>query len=239
MYSKDYFAVRFQSEESDALLARYGSGALTEEASAAIIEVLKSRSYDPEKLAAAIVTARKAHWRATKGTTQCDFHSCNNSARWSPVLDGGQRFCSKTCCRNARLMEISEDIPENEIQRRAAQIASGPCPACQLSGGIVEVRRHHRVWSGVYFTRVQERSQVCCRSCGIKANARSMLFSAAFGWWGLPFGLILTPVQILANCIEMFKVRRYPQPSDELVDVARLELARDLHKGTPAVAPNW
>ncbi len=232
MYPKEYFAERFQSEESETLLARYGSGTLTDEANAAIVDILTARSYDPVKLSAAIVAARKAYWRATKGSTRCDYANCNNSARWSPVLDGGQRFCSKSCWRKARLMEIAVDIPDADIQRRAAQMASGPCPVCRRAGGSVEVRRHHRVWSVVYFTRVQEHSQACCRACGLKANAGSMLFCAAFGWWGFPLGVILTPAQLLANFIELLKARRYPQPSDELVDVARLELALELHAST-------
>jgi hypothetical protein len=49
-----------------------------------------------------------------------------------------------------------------------------------------------------------------------------MLFSAVLGWWGFPFGLILTPVQMTRNIIGMCRGSGTGQPSP---DLRRLVLA--------------
>jgi len=48
-------------------------------------------------------------------------------------------------------------------------------------------------------TRWVSRSQLACHRCGNKARAKAILSSAVLGWWGIPWGLIITPVQIGRN----------------------------------------
>lgn len=228
MYPKEYFLERFKAEETDELLRRYATTDLTNEAKEAILFLLQSRGFEDAKLQALVLQARKAAYRQTKGTKECDF--CGSSARFSAVLDEGQRFCSESCLRNARLLEISEDIPKEAIFQYACSIKEGPCPSCQQYSSKTEVRPYYRVWSIGIFTHWTTGTHICCRSCGRKTNFLSLIFCTAFGWWGMPWGLIITPAQIIANIAEMLRSRGDSAPSEELLLAARLDLAAKLHK---------
>lgn len=228
MYSKEYFFERFKNGETDDLLQRYATVDLVDEAKEAILLVLKSRGVDDSKLQLLVIKARKATYRQTKGTYECDF--CNSSAKHSAVLNEGQRFCSNSCLQNARLLEVSEDIPKETILHHASKIKEGVCPLCQQSSSKTEVRRYYRVWSAVVLTEWAERSHICCHSCGWKTNLESIIFCMLFGWWGIPWGLIITPGQIISNIAEMFRAKAESSPSEELLRAARLELAAKLHE---------
>lgn len=234
MYPKEYFLERFKNEETNDLLHRYATADLTDEAREAILFLLQSRGVDDSKLKPLVLQARRAAYRQTKGTSECDF--CGSSARFSAVLDEGQRFCSKSCLRNARLLEISEDIPTEAIFQHACSIKQGPCPVCHQTSSKTEARRYYRVWSAGIITQWTKRTHVCCHSCGRKTNLGSLVFCTLFGWWGIPWGLIITPAQIIANIAEMFKAQSDPTPSDELLQAARLDLAAKLHKQRVAQA---
>lgn len=228
MYPKEYFLERFRNDETEDLLRRYATTDLADEAKEAILLLLKSRGIEDSTLQPLVLQARKASYRQTKGTSECDF--CGSSARFSALLDEGQRFCSKACLRNARLLEISEDISKEEILSHAFTIKNGTCPECQQAGSKTEVRRYYRVWSAGIFTQWTNRTHICCHSCGRKANLGSIVFCTLLGWWAIPWGVIMTPAQILANITEMFKPLSDPAPSDELLQAARLDLAAKQHK---------
>jgi predicted house-cleaning noncanonical NTP pyrophosphatase (MazG superfamily) len=227
MYSKEFFVERFQNEETEDLLNRYTTGDLTDSAKEAVLQILKKRGFSEERLWTLAKQARKASYRQTKGTKECDF--CGNSARFSKVIDAGQRFCSTTCLQNARLLEISEDIPDEEIEKYAYNLKNGECPKCHKILSKVEVRKFYNVWSAVIFTRWTKQTHVCCKSCGREKNVWSIIFCLLFGWWGIPWGLFATPIQIISNAVEIFNSRNDdPSPSDELLQVARIKLASNL-----------
>lgn len=228
MYPKEYFLERFKTEETEELLQRYATGDLTDEAREAILTLLRSRGLEESKLQPLVVQARKAVYRQTKGSKECDF--CGSSARFFPVLDDGQRFCTHACMRTARLLEISEDIPKNAIFQHACRIKEGPCPQCNQLPSKTEVRPYYRVWSIGILTERTKRTHICCINCGRKKNFTSIIFSAVFGWWNIPSGVIFTPIQIMSNIGEMLRSRDDPTPSDELIQAARLDLAAKLQK---------
>jgi hypothetical protein len=235
VYPKEYFLERFQNDATEDLLHRYASEDLAEEAKEAILALLKTRGIEDSRLQPLVHQARKAAYRRTKGTNECDF--CGSSARFSALIDEGQRFCSKACLRNARLLEVSEDISNEDIHAHAFRIKNGACPECQQSESKTEVRRYYRVWSAIVLTQWTNRTHICCHSCGRKTNFGSLVFCTLFGWWGLPWGLIMTPAQILANITEMFRPKANPTPSDELLQAARIDLAAKLYKKR-ALEPN-
>jgi len=228
MYPKEYFLERFKEEETDELLRRYATADLADEAKEAILALLQARGVESSSLPPLVIQARKAAYRQTKGTRECDF--CGNSARFSAILDEGQRFCSKACLRNARLLEISEDIPTETIFQHACRIKESPCPVCQRSSSKTEVRFYYRVWSIIALTSWVKKKHICCLSCGRKTNFGSLVFCTLFGWWGVPWGIIITPAQIISNIAEMFRPRSEPAPSEYLIQAARLELAAQRYK---------
>jgi hypothetical protein len=228
VYSREYFLEQFRGEDTDTLLERYANKDLTEAARTAVETILAERGLGGEKFSQLVLDAKKSSFRQTKGTAECDF--CGNSARFSPVHDDGQRFCSQACLRNARLLEVSLDIPEDEILEHAQAIRNGLCPVCRERHPPVEVRTRYIVWSAIIFTRSRTLRAVCCGSCGRKSNAKAIAFDLLFGWWGFPWGVIITPGQVISNLTEMGRTFDPMTPSQGLLQVARLELAAALVK---------
>ena len=52
-----------------------------------------------------------------------------------------------------------------------------------------------------------------------------MGYSALLGWWGIPWGLLITPIQILRNGFELMKRAESPHASAELVRIVRMHMA--------------
>jgi hypothetical protein len=80
------------------------------------------------------------------------------------------------------------------------------------------------VWSGIAFSRWGSQRHVTCRSCAFKSQVGNLVFSAGLGWWGFPWGFLLTPVQVVRNAIGMMSPPDPSQPSARLVQVARMQL---------------
>jgi hypothetical protein len=226
MYTREYFVERFREVDTDELLDRFAATELTEEAKDAIHTILRERGISDKQIAPLVKDAKKARYRRTSATNECDF--CGRSARFSRVKDEGQKFCSKTCLLNARLMEASVDIPEQAIAKRAMEIRDGACPSCQRLESHVEVRKSYWVWSALVLTRWGTSAKVCCTRCGIQSNLGSILYCLSLGWWGIPWGIFITPVQIIANVGAMFRRIDPTQPSEELIQATRLQLAEVL-----------
>jgi len=64
-----------------------------------------------------------------------------------------------------------------------------------------------------------------CRRCAVKSQVGNLFFSGILGWWGFPWGLIFTPVQVGRNFMAIFTPPDPSQPSDKLVQAARIQLA--------------
>jgi hypothetical protein len=62
-------------------------------------------------------------------------------------------------------------------------------------------------------------------------------FSLLFGWWGIPSGLILTPVQITRNLMGVFSPPDPRRPSPKLEKLVRLNLARQILAKSQAKGP--
>lgn len=83
----------------------------------------------------------------------------------------------------------------------------------------------HRVWSAIVMTRWSSSLLVSCRKCGVKQQSLSTLSSAVLGWWGFPWGLIMTPVQVIRNLAGLTSSHDPARPSPQLVQHSRLILA--------------
>ncbi len=147
----------------------------------------------------------------------------------STILFGGSRladlrFCNDTCAANARVAIAAREVPQAEANLLAARIHAGRCPKCSGTGP-VDVRTSHEIWSAIFMTRWSAIRQLSCRKCGVKRQLTSTLGSAVLGWWGFPWGLVMTPVQVIRNIVGMVRPHDPRQPSEQLVRHARLLLA--------------
>jgi len=233
MYSRQYFVELFSELDTDELLDRLATADLTDEANDAIHSVLRERGISNKELGSHILKAKKSQFRSTSPTKECDF--CGKSTLFSVIRNEGQKFCSKNCLRNARLMEAAVDISEQEILNRAVEIKNGPCPSCRGRESEIEIRKSYWVWSAVFFTRWGTSPKICCKKCGVQSNLISIGSCLFFGWWGIPWGLFITPAQIISNVAAMFRRIDHTKPSLELLQTAKLQLAETLLGQQPNV----
>lgn len=161
---------------------------------------------------------------------------CNTVILFGGVKDQDLRFCNETCHKQGHVLLIAREVPEDLVAEQVAQLHEGPCPKCG-GPGPVDVHTSHLVWSALVMTSWKSVPQVCCRSCGIKAKVWDTLLSGLFGWWGFPWGLIFTPIQIGRNVVGMFSSPDPEIPSDQLEKNVRLALAEQFVAGNHPQEP--
>jgi hypothetical protein len=137
---------------------------------------------------------------------------------------GTTRYCNNECASKGQLLVRSQQVPEGQVQELVHRMHQGPCPKCGGAGPI-DVFTTHSVWSAVFLTSWKSQPHVSCKSCGVKSQIGGILSSALLGWWGFPWGLIMTPVQIFRNIAGMMRKADTTRPSDELTRLARIHLA--------------
>lgn len=148
------------------------------------------------------------------------------------MLFGGRadqtgRYCSERCQQAGNLLAISQHIPPVQIQRMVLQIHQGNCPRCG-GPGPVDAHKAHQVWSALIVTSWSSSPALSCKSCGVKRQIGATLFSGVFGWWGIPWGIVMTPVQVVRNIVEMAGGPQPNQPSELLEKIARLQAGANL-----------
>ena len=160
---------------------------------------------------------------------------CKTSIMMGGKRQGDQRFCNGKCMQNAQLVSAANLITAEAVNRRVQWVHLGNCPKCQGQGP-VNVHTSHRVWSALLMTFWSSRPAMRCQSCGTKKIWGDTLFSAAFGWWGFPWGLIFTPVQIVRNLIALLHKPNPVSQAAALERMVRLDMASRKCSNAAAVA---
>lgn len=153
---------------------------------------------------------------------KCDY--CGSSILFGGKKDGEYRFCNDNCHANGYVLRASDQIPVEVLAEHIVETHAGNCPKCGKKGPI-DVQTSHTIWSALLLTSWKSNPEVCCRSCGVKKKLGGMAFSAVFGWWGFPWGIIITPIQITRNLIGLFQCPNPQKPSKELEKIVRVNLA--------------
>jgi hypothetical protein len=141
------------------------------------------------------------------------------------VKNGDLRFCNADCASHAASLLASRRFPAAEIEQRVQSIHQAECPLCG-GPGPVDIHTSHRVWSALVFTRWTSHPAISCRPCARKALLGSSAFSFFLGWWGFPWGLIMTPVQIGRNVVGLFGGPDPSTPSPALSNAVREMMVR-------------
>jgi hypothetical protein len=155
----------------------------------------------------------------------CD--ACNTTILFGGKRDANGRFCNRKCQARGALLAVAKQIPDTTIREQVWQVHQGTCPKCGGSGP-VDVYVTHKIWSAVVLTSWKSVPELSCRSCGRKSQWMGLASSAVLGWWGLPWGLVLTPVQIARNIAGISKPADASAPSPDLEKVVRMKLAASL-----------
>jgi hypothetical protein len=173
----------------------------------------------------------------------CDY--CNRFIIFGGVRQGGSRYCGRACQQKAQASLGSQFDPD-EVAQLVQRVHEGRCPVCNGEGPI-DVQLSHEVWSAMVLTRWVSRSRLACHRCGNKARTKAILSSAVLGWWGIPWGLIVTPMQIFRNISGIMSgPPTAPSPQMRNIVVKRLgaqlsqqRAAAQLAAQPPATAPQF
>jgi hypothetical protein len=96
-------------------------------------------------------------------------------------------------------------VTEDQVLAQAHAIRNGACPLCKKQQSPVDLREEHWVWSALVVTRYGRKTRLCCHDCGRANNLRALGKNAVLGWWGFPFGLLITPYKIGMNLHGYFR----------------------------------
>ncbi|MGG1947256.1 hypothetical protein AB1286_21130 [Trinickia sp. NRRL B-1857] len=113
----------------------------------------------------------------------------------------GYRYCGTRCSDSHWIIATADQLPAEVIQPLVEKWRHGPCPICRRNDSPIDVHAEHRVMSFLIATQWSTRRHVCCRRCGQKKQFLAILQSSVLGWWGIPWGLIFTPIQIVRNFV--------------------------------------
>ncbi|MDE3071660.1 MAG: hypothetical protein KGJ63_02880 [Pseudomonadota bacterium] len=130
---------------------------------------------------------------------------------------------------------LAASVSAQEIDRLAFELRSRRCLSCD-SKEPVDVFPSYFVYSVVLWTSWRKKRNLSCRSCGRKRQAKELAASLLLGWWGFPFGLVVTPIIVLANVIGMVRNPLGKEPGNELKEYARLVAAHEIWKQQHGVA---
>jgi hypothetical protein len=152
--------------------------------------------------------------------------SCGNSILWGGVRLNGRRYCGQKCCSQDEFGRLAASIPEQAVKIEAKKIRNGHCPVCSRRGGEIELRKSYKAISYLIMTRWGEYPIISCSSCHRKKILGDLILTLCFGWWGFPWGLIITPVQLIRNISAFATDTKTSEPSQELCAAVRTMMAQ-------------
>ncbi|HZV20354.1 MAG TPA: hypothetical protein VE986_02290 [Hyphomicrobiales bacterium] len=152
---------------------------------------------------------------------------CGSRIWFGGVRDGYLRFCNQDCHRHGVYLKFVDQLPQNLVNEHVSAVHRGNCPKCRGAGPI-DVHKSHSVWSAIILTSWKTQPQISCRKCATWAQAEGLLSSLILGWWGFPWGLIITPVQIVRNIGGMLGGPDPARPTPELEKLIKINLAEQI-----------
>ncbi len=154
---------------------------------------------------------------------KCDY--CGSFLIFSGKKDGNLKFCNDECHAHGYVLNVADQIPADILCENVIEVHSGNCPKCGKAGP-VDVHTSHSIWSAFILSSWKSKPDICCHSCGIKNKIGGMLFSGVFGWWGFPWGIIMTPIQVGRNFFGLFHKPDPARPSSELENIVKVHMAQ-------------
>lgn len=152
---------------------------------------------------------------------------CGRLIFFGGVRGAGRRYCDSTCATKELLHLAAEKLPKELIAESVRSVHAGDCPTCGARGP-VDIHVSYSVVSLLIVTRWNSIPQLCCRRCGFKAQVKRLMVSTTFGWWSFPWGILITPFQIIRNIVGIVCPPDPSTPSQELIDRIRLRMATEV-----------
>ncbi len=158
---------------------------------------------------------------------------CGTTVLFGGTAVNGVRYCNQRCALNDSQLRAAQAVPEEVVRRALHEVVEGDCPVCH-GPGPVDAFTSHYVLSMIVATRWSNRPRLSCRACATKAQLGGVAYSFFLGWWGVPWGLVLTPVQIGRNLVGLARQANPHQPSPLLVGMVRNQLVSNATAGQTA-----
>lgn len=158
---------------------------------------------------------------------------CDSFVLFGGKTDQTGRYCNAKCQQAGNLVALSCQMPRQELDRLTEEVHHRNCPRCN-GPGPVDVHKAHQVWSVLVLTSWSSKPVLSCKSCATRRQLGALLFTGLFGWWGFPWGLVMTPVQIARNIAEMAGGPKSDAPSPLLQKFVRLQAGAHLAKAAMA-----
>jgi hypothetical protein len=146
-------------------------------------------------------------------------------------------FCSDRCLAAGQAAQAASRVDPTLVRQEIENLFNGPCPKCSKQNGPVDIRKSHEVWSAIILTRWSTQVALSCKSCASKRQLGAILFCGFAGWWGFPWGLIVTPIQIVRNTVELFTPNA-KSPSPSLDRLVRIQLGSQIRSTPPPLPQN-
>jgi hypothetical protein len=156
---------------------------------------------------------------------KCDF--CGSTVAFGGARSDDRRFCNAKCQGHAQIRDLCKTVPPEVVEREVESVYRGNCPKCGLVGP-VDVHKYHEVWSLLVLTRWATSQQISCRSCATKRQLGALAFSLFCGWWGVPWGLIITPMQIARNLAGLLGGKDISGPSPALRQMVQVAIGQQM-----------
>ena len=151
--------------------------------------------------------------------------SCDGPLTRGGIWDGPLRFCGHACLRAGVAGRFA--VSRAHLEEAVWKIHQGQCPRCGERGP-VDLHTSFHVWSAVIVTHWMADARLSCERCARSARRKAAGRSLLLGWWGVPFGLVMTPVQVVRNVAGNLRSVDSGMPSRALVEFVHARLAEEL-----------
>jgi hypothetical protein len=112
--------------------------------------------------------------------------------------------------RNASAgQSAAEEAAASSSEPRPETIPDYKCERCDCRDPSIRLTVFHYVFSAIFVTQRHGKAGIWCSKCRAFLAAKWSLFTAAFGWWGFPWGPIYSVGALINNA------RGGEQPSEE------------------------
>ncbi|CAN5686167.1 hypothetical protein BH11PLA1_BH11PLA1_02290 [soil metagenome] len=160
--------------------------------------------------------------------------TCRNFVLFGGVKTPRGRCCNAACAASLPLVLNTAAIPEHVVLAELDEMARGPCPVCAQDRRI-NAHTTYWVWSMVIMTRFGSRTRVSCAVCARKQALLDIAGCTLAGWWGFPWGVVLTPLNISRNVLTMTRAGD-STPTPAFQTLMREQLALDAHRAQAVAA---
>jgi hypothetical protein len=152
---------------------------------------------------------------------------CGTGIFFGGVRAGDKRYCNRKCYEDGTVIAAANQVSPDIIREQTELLHSGNCPRCH-GRGPVDVHTSYLVYSFIVMTRWSNVRQISCRGCAAGEQLKKLGICLVAGWWGIPSGLILTPIQITRNIIGLLSPPDPARPSPALERVVRVHIGTQL-----------